>query len=139
VPNATTTKYWQGYWEVARSYAKELRMPKPGTKPATSNFVFFQPVGLRADVRLVHKLPYGKVDLQFAGMGDRLDKLEEMYGTKLQAGMTIVKAAKSAAIRIAVPEIDLQAPLSHKQVKSGLDAAATLLRFYNEHIGKRAT
>lgn len=140
VPNEKTTSFWQSYWSMAERFAKDLRMPRPTKKPATSSFIFFQPIGLDPNVRLIHKVPYGKVDLQFAGLGDQLETIENEYRTKLDHDMTIVKASKSGAIRIDVPELNIQDKLSESRARKGLEAALRLLRLYRENLrSERAT
>jgi hypothetical protein len=131
IPNEKTTIFWQNYWFTASRFAKELRMPKPTKKPATSSFIFFQPIGLGANVKLIHKVPYGKVDLQFAGLGNQLGIIENEYRSILEHDMMIVKASKSGSIRINVPEINFQDKFSEAKVKKGLDAALRLLKLYN--------
>jgi hypothetical protein len=133
VPNEKTTSFWQSYWSTAERFAKDLRMPKPTKKPATSSFIFFQPIGLDPNVKLIHKVPYGKVDLQFAALGDQLEAIENKYRAKLDHDMTIVKASKSGAIRINVPELNLQNKFSESRARKGLEAALRLLRLYREN------
>ena len=70
VPDRNATEFWLLYWERASLSAPELRMPEPKDRPATSWFIFFRPFDLAPGVSLLHKLPYGNVDLQFAGTGD---------------------------------------------------------------------
>jgi len=132
VPNEKTTAFWRDYWTIAERFANDLRMPKPTKKPATSSFIFFKPPGLALNVKLIHKVPYGKVDLQFAAMADHLDKLENDYGTKMDPDMTIVKASRSGAIRINVPELNLQSRPSESDVRYGVDAALRLLKLYRD-------
>jgi hypothetical protein len=140
IPNNNVTLFWQNYWLVAEKNAKELRMPKPADKPATSSFIYFQPTGLGKNVILIHKVQFGKVDLQFAGMGEQLDAIEKSYNGEIDNDMIITKASKSGVIRIKVPELNLQEPLSEIEVKVCLDAALRLLRVYKKHKkAERAT
>jgi hypothetical protein len=133
VPDERATTFWTEYWLLAERYAKDLRMPKPSKKPATSSFIFFQPIGLDPTVKLIHKVPYGKVDLQFAGMGDCLEELERKYKESLTQEMIVVKASKSGAIRIKVPELNLQGRFSETKARKGLEAAQLLLKLYKEN------
>lgn len=47
------------------------------------------------------------MDLELSGMGEKVNELKKRFKGKLDHDMEIVKAAKSAAIRIKVPEINL--------------------------------
>lgn len=135
VPDETTTDFWRRYWELARVLAPELRMPRPGEKPATSSFIQFRPLGLPKGVALLHKVPYGNVDIQFSGKAKEIADLEQRYATLLEPGMAIEPAAKSAVIRLSVPQIDMSAPfaISEPAVREGIWAAKLLLTWY-KHI-----
>jgi hypothetical protein len=137
VPDETATEFWRRYWELTKVLAPELRMPRPGIKPATSAFIYFRPIALPKDVRLVHKMPYGNVDLQFAGMAKEIKALQNRYAPLLEPGMEIVPASKSAAVRIAVPEIDLASPFpaSEQAVREGIWAARLLLLWFKKTQG----
>ncbi len=132
IPNTTTTNFWQKYWALTEEIAPALRMRKPDTKPATSNFINFWPLSFPSDVSLIHKVPYGRVDLQFAGMGEKLGVIQKKYGEILSQNMRIEKAGKSAAIRIEIEDIDMQVPFeeSEDKVKAALKAALSLLQVY---------
>lgn len=106
-----TTEFWLRYWELSSEIAPELAMPKPTPKPATSGFVRFKPVSLPKRVQLLHKVQYGHVDLQFAGMGAQGEWFVERYGSKLEPGMRIERAMKSLVVRVDVPELELERPL----------------------------
>ena len=134
VPDRVITEFWREYWKIADSHWPELRMRKPQDKPATSSFIYFSPLGLANNVVLVHKVPYGNVDLQFGGMGERIGDLERLYRARLEAGMRIDRAAKSGVIRIRVPEIDMASPFSVSEpaVREALGAASRLLSWYKQ-------
>jgi len=128
VPDETVTEFWRRYWELARALAPELQMPKPGVKPANSSFIYFRPSGLPSGVTLVHKLPYGKVDIQLAGRAAAIDEVRTKYGPILQPGMSVEAAGKSVVIRLTVPPIDMHAPFveSEGAVREGIWAAKLL-------------
>lgn len=134
VPDRVITEFWREYWKIADSHWPELRMRKPQDKPATSSFIYFSPLGLAKNVVLVHKVPYGNVDLQFGGMGERIGDLERLYRARLEAEMRIDRAAKSGVIRIRVPEIDMASPFSVSEpaVREALGAASWLLSWYRQ-------
>lgn len=127
-----TSRFWHDYWELARKHAPELEMPEPGSKPAGAGFIWFRPPSLPKGMSICHKVNRGYVDLQFPAMGDRLNELHARYGALLDGDMQIVRATKSAAVRLLVPALD-----SNKQtdgqaqlVVQGLRQAARLLRWF---------
>lgn len=132
VPDAGATNFWRSYWELAEQVAPKLRMPKPDAKPATSSFIRFCPLALPSDVTLYHKVPYGRVDLQFADMGSKLAVIQKRFGKHLSPQMRVEQAKKSAAIRISVGEIEMGVPFaeSKRHVEEALAAALSLLQMY---------
>jgi hypothetical protein len=109
-------------------------MPKPAERPSGSTFIYFRPAALAAGVTLVHKVYDGKVDLQFAGQASRLAELHARWRATLPASMQLEQAGKSAAVRIAVPPIDLAAPFAESEAsaRQALAAGLELVRWYVE-------
>jgi hypothetical protein len=133
LPSEAGTLFWARYWELAHADAPELAMPRPGTKPATSNFVRFRPAQLPPrTTHLLHKVPYGHVDLQFSRMSEKAGEFERRHGSQLDPGMTIQRAHKSLVVRIDVPRIQIERPfeLSLDAVRQGVEAARRLLAWY---------
>lgn len=132
VADKEVTKFWCLYWDLADFLAPELRTPEPKDRPAASSFIYFKPVSLTKEVSLIHKVCDGSVDLQFNGMGNRIRELESRFGNQLENDMRIEPAAKSAVIRIRVPEIDMTADFAmvRADVRKALSAAVRLLRWY---------
>lgn len=137
VPDANATKFWNRYWELTRILAPELNMKKPGVKPATSAFIHFYPSGLPRGATVIHKVPYGNVDIQFAGKAKQVGTLADRYGKNLQAGMKICAAGKSAVIRLEVPEVDIAAPFDEIEgaLREGIWAARHLLLWFKTAAG----
>ncbi len=137
VPDEAATAFWQQYWEVAAATAPELRMPKPGVKPATSGFIRFLPPVLPAGVNLIHKVPLGKVDLQFAGMAEQLAAFKTKHQRHLEPDMRIARAQKSMVIRIHVPPASPQGSLEDAEPAAieGINAAVRLLSWYSRFLG----
>jgi hypothetical protein len=133
VPDEAVTRFWKCYWDVAQKVAPILRLPKPGVKPSASGFVEFRPLALGSNVSLVHKLPLGRVDLQFSGMAGRLRAIEKKWAQHMSGAMYVEKAGKSAAIRIDVSKIDTRLPFdsANKTVGTALKAAMSLLKMYS--------
>lgn len=134
VADKNVTEFWRKYWELTRQMAPALRMPKPGDKPSSSNFIQFKPLELAKGVQLWHKLPHGNVDLQFAGMGESLPEMQERYGALTGPNMSIERANKSAVIRLSVPVISTAAPFeqSESAARQGIDASLKLLQWYKD-------
>ena len=138
VEDAVATKFWRDYWEIVRDTASELRMPEPGVKTAGSTFISFKPAGLPAGADIVHKLTgtkgaaTGFVDIQFPGMGALTLELTSVLQGLLEDGMSVVRASKSAAIRIIVPTVDpnREAAEQLEAIREGVTAAQRLLGWY---------
>lgn len=139
--DAPTTNFWRAYWELASARAPDLEMAEPKAKPSGSTFVAFHPPGLPPGTEIVHKLTFGCVDLQLSGLGNRLNEVRAAFGQALEPDMTVAKAAKSAAIRIAVPKLTMTDSWD-RQVEgagAGIDAARRLFRWFlaNEPAWRR--
>jgi hypothetical protein len=106
VEDRAVSEFWYQYWTCANESAPELQMDRPSPKLAGSGFVYFRPQGLPAGVKLVHKLADGFIDVQFAGMGDRIIDLHRLYDTCMPAAARIERAYKSAVIRVDVPRLN---------------------------------
>lgn len=140
VPDQWATDFWSMYWKIAHSLAPDLRMPEPAKKPATSGFVRFKPVGLPKGVELIHKFPYGFVDLQFSGAGRRVSEFVRRYEADLRPGMTIHLAAKSVAVRMHLEEIAFGATMetADRIVKEALKLAQELVAWHRTECASQA-
>lgn len=136
VADAPVSNLWKDYWMLSWKIAPEFCMPEPSNKPASSSFIYFRDTGLPRGVLLVHKFAYGHFDLQFAGMGNRTLELREQYGSKLLPEMQIVKAAKSASIRVMVPPISVADTLEQQKdaVITAMEAGKKLLAWGKTNI-----
>lgn len=134
VEDEPVTRFWRRYWELVCELAPELELQEPAPKPSGSCFVYFRPIGLPPNVSLYHKVAYGNVDLQFAGMGNRLSELRAKFGPKLTSDMSIKKASKSAVIRIKVSRIDMTEDVAafEGRITEGIRAAQLLLEWFLE-------
>lgn len=141
VEDAVATKFWRDYWEIVRDVAPELRMPVPGVKTAGSTFISFKPAGLPAGSDIVHKLTgtggaeTGFVDIHFPGMGELALEFGSALHGLLKDGMSVVRASKSAAVRMIVPTVDPNkdaAPQS-EAIRAGLSAAKLLLAWFQSN------
>jgi hypothetical protein len=136
VPDEAVSDFWVQYWRVVSDVAPQLQMPKPGGKPATSGFIRFLPASLGRGVQLIHKAPYGNVDLQFADMQKRAAEFVAEHRSKLEPDMHIAAASKSLVVRIAVQRVTLETPFqnSESSVRDAVSAAARLLAWYERYV-----
>lgn len=140
VPHPQVGEFWLAYWRVAERIAPQLAMPLPKAEiPASSNFILFRPADLPRSVSLMHKVTYGNVDLQFAGMGERLAEMEEQYRQFLLPSMRIERANKSAVIRIRVEPADMTTTAfcdCEGTMRKGIEAAVILMEWYRKVLRK---
>lgn len=131
-PDAAVTIFWDEYWNRARSVPPQLRMAKPGAKPATSTFIRFDPVALPPGVTLIHKFAHGNVDLQFSGLAARVGEFSRRYADLLDEEMSLAEAGKSLAVRIEVPIVQPQTPFAKSagDAVAGIQAAERLVQWY---------
>ena len=141
VPDAASTAFWGAYYDLVMSHAFELGMKKPGKKPATSGFVFFKPRGLAKRVKLLHKVPFGNVDLQFDGQGHRLEEFQRRYHGRLDPEMAFELAGESLVNRISVPRIPLGTPFEEARpsILGALARARQLLAWYRREVVSEPT
>ena len=132
VQDQVVTAFWKSYWELASELAPELEMREPGGKPSGAGFVWFRPSVLPRSVTIVHKLPWGNVDLQFHGMGKDLEAFRRAVEDYLEPDMSVARANKSAAVRLKTAPLETTLPFSEQAdlAKKGIRAATKLLRWY---------
>ncbi|MBZ5555193.1 MAG: PD-(D/E)XK nuclease family protein [Acidobacteriia bacterium] len=132
VEDAPVSGFWHSYWLLSLREAPELEMLEPRGKPSSAGFIYFRPGVLRRGVCIVHKLPRGHLDLQFAGKAGRLASLRSKLGASMLPGMTIERAAKSAVIRQKVPVFNTARDFQRQEadVVYCLRLARDLLRWY---------
>jgi len=133
--DAPVTNFWYAYWELAVAEEPELQMTMPLSKAAGAGFVVFHPAELPVQVALIHKLPRGRVDLQFAGWATRVAELHARVASYLDPNMEVTRASKAAAIRVRVPTLDTGRGFIEQieAVRAGQQAARRLLRWYRNH------
>jgi hypothetical protein len=119
-------------------------MEKPSAKPSRSGWIYFRrPRGFsESDAKrsvIVYKASRGQVDLQFGNMSP--GHLSAVTSGLLDPDMTVVKAAKSASVRLSVPMIDFGSrdECQEDHIRAGLAQAERLRRFFIDHgIGEKA-
>lgn len=126
-PDERVTEFWSKYWTLAVQQYPDLEMKKPGLKPANSDWPMFYPLLLDKDLAIVHKLDRGDVDLEISGAASKIDELKANFADIKD--VEVVKAGKSAAIRIKVGRIDRFVSFESQKdiVIDGLNAARKLL------------
>jgi hypothetical protein len=133
-PDERVSDFWSKYYNFANLNFSSLEMAKPGPKPSESDWPDFRPKALKKKMAIIHKLSRGAVDLQIAGKGDSLDELSKIIAPIIDGEIELVKASKSAALRITVPVID-RFELFENQIeeaKAGFIAAMRLLEIGQE-------
>ena len=128
----SVSKFWNSYWKLATELAAELGMAEPSAKPASAGFVLFTPEKLSKEVKLVHKLSHGNMDLQFLDMEAKLPELRAKIMSKLDPDMLIARAGKSGVVRIKVPVLDTTMDFQVQEVnaRKGIVCAQRLLKWY---------
>lgn len=135
VEDAPVTTFWDKYWSLVQRLAPELNMNKPGGRPATSRFFYFLPRDLPKGTKIVHKALQARVDLQFRGMGERIEDLEAIFSECLDPDMTIRKANKAGVVRIQVKSIDVGDSFEEQleDIKHAVLAAKRLLSWWDSN------
>jgi len=102
------TNFSLSYYDYTKENYPHLNMRQPPINgvPSGSSFFVFEPknIGLDKSDKIIHK-GYGAVDLQFDSKATEIEDLKEKFNQTLTDEMKIVKAGKSASIRIKIPEI----------------------------------
>ena len=123
------TRFFTEYWELAESLFPELQFCHSGVRPANSTWAEFRPTALPEGRQIVHKVPNGYVDLQFSGLGSRVEELNVLNGAVCLDGLKFAPATKSAALRVDVPKMDVREEFSSQReaALAALKAAYKLL------------
>lgn len=132
VPDAQVSSVWGEIWRIACSTAPLLNMEAPSEKPGRSTWIYFRRASGFPDNLCVPvlKADRGQVDLQFRHMGTA--ELHRVVEDLIEPDMTIVKASKSASVRVNVPPIDFHRPAGEQedQIRGALQQAERLRQFY---------
>ena len=104
VVDDAVTAFWDEYYNYHGEHAPDLLLHiNRGKKGPNATWPDFA-TKLRG-VKILHKSEKGVVDLQFRGMGGKLEQLESMLPAR-DSDMKLVKAGNSAVVRIHVPVMD---------------------------------
>ena len=131
IPDEKVTNFWFEYWQLSNKMYPHLEMRKPGKKPFHSDWPEFRPSVLNKNIIIVHKLERGDVDLQISGAANKLETIKSLID---ESKFTVVKAGKSAAIRLKINSINRLACFEAQveTVHIGLTAAMELLEIAQE-------
>ncbi len=136
VPDEEATAVWSAIWAKCLEKRPALRMKKPDSKPARSQWIYFRNAEGLGDWKkmvVVWKAERGQVDLQFSGMS--AEELFSRTASILLDGMQVVKAGKSASIRILCEKVDFgRSPDQQPQaIANGLELADQIRCFAATH------
>lgn len=137
-PDEPTSDLWRYYWSTAMAHAPALKMPPPNEKPSGSNWIYFREadgLGPREDRRavVVHKAERGQVDLQFWSTSPA--DLHAVASDLVEPDMQIVKAGKSASIRVSVPAMIFSEPPENQEeaILEGIRASERMRLLFIEY------
>lgn len=130
VPHPAVTEMYHRYYDLVQEKSPELRMRRPDSVPAKSDWVRFFPDGLSDEMVLRHKFGFGRVDLEIKGYGDRVEELRAANASLLSDGMDVLQTSKSASICVFVPTVDRFGGFDAQRadVEEALAAALRLLK-----------
>lgn len=117
------TLFWKQYFEYIQNVLPELGMSDPRAKPTQSSFVYFKPKWLPENMRLIHKMDKGYIDLELSGRAENYDEIVEEYTPRLLSNMEIVITGKSICFRFELPAISFEKSFEDQQstIKMAVD------------------
>ncbi len=126
IPDERVTDFWESYWLLAQEKFPELEMKQPGLKPANADWPVFLPAALNKQISIVHKLNRGDVDMQIQAAAEKIEPLKKLL---TNYDVEVVKAGRSAAVRLKVPLLKRESPFDAQRdkVEEGLRASTKLL------------
>ena len=136
-PDAAVSDVWSACWKWSQEMTPKLNFRSPGLKPGRAMwFRFTEAEGFQPGepARLIYKANRGQADLQFRRTN--VAQLRARVGALLERDMQVVRATKSASVRLAVPKIDFSGAPKPQQmaILAGLKACERLRALYVERI-----
>ncbi len=110
INNENTQTFWKKYYLFVTENYSHLMLKTPKERiPKNSFFFYFKPkkIGLNNKDTIVHKAPYGNIDLQLAGKAEDIALIKEKFESILPEEVEIVKAGKSLCFRINTEPINV--------------------------------
>ena len=120
------TAFHMAYWSTVEEQFSDLVMKRPTMKGSHSSWVVMRGADFPKGVTLNHKLTMGVVDLSFSST--EASSLSAMRTENWPKAARVLRTGKSAALRLAVPICDLNAPFDEQadRVHVALEAARKL-------------
>lgn len=111
-------KFWNDFVSFSKQYYPELGVKRPTGSAEEAAWVEFAPDEFPRDIKIIHKMPQGFMDLSFAMT--TLAMIQPPYQPYIDNDMVFKESGKNAIIRITVPLIDPQ---------EGFDAQKDIIGF----------
>ena len=123
-------KFWNDYLAFANAAYPHLKMKKPTGSASEAGWVEFCPEDFPRDIKIIHKMPQGFMDLSFAM--SPLAMIQAPYQPYMDQDMTFKDSGKAAVIRVSVPPADPQQSFDGQKdaVSFALQKADRLYRLY---------
>ncbi len=111
VVDENVTKFWLEYYSYQEKYYPNLALHKNSVeKSARATWPDFKTVLKKT--KILHKSEQGKVDLEFSGMAEKIDRLAVVLKDYIDEDMHWHVTGKSASVGIDVAKLDFSEPFS---------------------------
>ncbi|MEA4910816.1 hypothetical protein SDC9_21681 [bioreactor metagenome] len=108
IKDEQVTAFWKEYYIYVKINIPELEMPDPKSKPSSSSFVYFKSSWVPKNMKLIHKMEKGNLDLELSGQADKYEEIIEKYKENIIEDIEIVVTGKSLVFRTNVPDLNLK-------------------------------
>ena len=135
----SVTEFWQSYYKLLSDHFDILKMDAPKNKPKKAGFIHFKPDSLiGGNFKLMHKFPFGRVDLQTSWLKEDIEECKKRNVDILDKDMNIIKTGKSCSVSISVPLMDAQKSFLDQQESSriAMQSAVRLLEISKSIVEK---
>ena len=128
-------KFFADMQAFTKQYYPELGMKKPTGSAEEAAWVEFSPEEFPRDIRIIHKMPQGFMDLSFAMTS--LAMIQTPYQPYIDNDMAFKENGKTSVIRIMVPLIDPQQGFEKQKeiITFALQKAKKLYQLYMHVVG----
>ena len=132
-------QFWTDCLAFANQKYPDLGMKRPTGSAEEAAWVEMTPDAFPREVKIIHKMPQGFMDLTFAMTS--LAMIQAPYQRFMDSDMTFKESGKAAVIRINVPTIDPQQGFAEQRelVAFALQKAAKLYQLYLHVVGGSPT
>ena len=132
-------QFWTDCLAFANQKYPDLGMQRPTGSAEEAAWVEMTPDAFPREVKIIHKMPQGFMDLTFAMTS--LAMIQAPYQRFMDSDMTFKESGKAAVIRINVPTIDPQQGFDSQRelVAFALQKAAKLYQLYLHVVGGSPT